>query len=557
MKNIKKYTILLSAAFLFAACSLDETPEHFVSRDNFYNTETECEAALNSCYRNIKSIYVNNFLAITEATSDLFSSNSTGKTDFTLAVSPADPKFGANIWKLAYQGIMYCNECVECIGNATSVKEEARQRMVCEARIMRALYYYVLTNVFNGVPYYTYMVATQEDLAKIRTLPRTDANEIRRNLYADLEENVLPFYTEERGNMVRGSYVKQQRAGYAMALMLMAKFAMWYEDWDAALAPLKKLEALYGELNEAAYPLEKTMWRYKNTDESIYEIQHDWSVSGVQFHSTVAPSMYPTPEKDGWFNGVYMPQYGTNVTKYNILTCTAHYAIFYTKTGTAPAENSSYANAIMNPMPLTYDKYDETLNRYLVKLDLDAIAAGEIRGRKIDRRVLVNLGLGDLETGATFTAVTKYGKPFCGPKFWCPNMDTYHDSNNYKIFRYADAVLMMAECYAQKNDAENALKYMNYTRARAGIDPLADIVDKTDLMQELRDERARELGGEMHRKFDLVRWGIWYNQTVQYNTTNAILKNNIRPCHRYYPIPDTECALSGYVLTNDEYNNVD
>jgi len=134
---------------------------------------------------------------------------------------------------------------------------------------------------------------------------------------------------------------------------------------------------------------------------------------------------------------------------------------------------------------------------------------------------------------------------------------TYHDSNNYKIFRYADAVLMMAECYAQKGDAANAMKYMNYTRARGGIDPLSGIADKEDLLQELRDERARELGGEMHRKFDLVRWGIWYNQTVQYNTVNSILKNNIRPCHRYYPIPDTECALSGYILTNDEYNNVD
>ncbi|MCQ2135430.1 MAG: RagB/SusD family nutrient uptake outer membrane protein [Bacteroidales bacterium] len=553
MKNLKTYFSIISAAVLVMSCSLDENPSHFVSRDQFYNTESECESAVNACYRNVKSIYVNQFLAITEATCDLFSSNSTGKTDFTLAVSPADPKFGANIWKNCYQGIMYCNECIACIG-ASHIKDEAKQRLICEATILRAFYYYILTNVFNGVPYYTEMVATQDDLARIRLLPRTDANEIRRLLYQDLETNVLPCYSEEKGNILRGSSVKEQRVGYAMALMLMAKFAMWYQDWDAALMPLRKLEALYGELTEANYPLEKTMWRYPNTDESIFEVQHAWSVSGVQFHSTVAPSMYPTPEQDGWFNGVYMPEIGTNVTKYNILTCTAHYAIFYTKTGKQPEENTSYSGAIMNPMPLTYDVYDATLNRYLVKLDLDAIAAGSIRGKKIDRRTLVSLGLGDLKTGATFTAVTKYGKPFCGPKFWCPDMVTYHDSNNYKVFRYADAVLMMAECFIQKGDVENALKYMNYTRARAAVDPLEGITDKDDLMAELRNERARELGGEMHRKFDLVRWGIWYNQTIQYNTTNAVLKNNIRPCHRYYPIPDTECALSGYILTNDEYN---
>ena len=68
----------------------------------------------------------------------------------------------------------------------------------------------------------------------------------------------------------------------------------------------------------------------------------------------------------------------------------------------------------------------------------------------------------------------------------------------------------------------------------------------------IQSERARELGGEFHRKFDLVRWGIWYDITLAKNESSK-LKANIRPCHRFYPIPETECALSGGVLTNDEY----
>ena len=69
---------------------------------------------------------------------------------------------------------------------------------------------------------------------------------------------------------------------------------------------------------------------------------------------------------------------------------------------------------------------------------------------------------------------------------------------------------------------------------------------------EIQNERGRELLGEFQRKFDMVRWGIWYDQTYAY-TNNATLKGKMRPCHRYYPIPDAQCALSGYVLTNDEY----
>ena len=71
-------------------------------------------------------------------------------------------------------------------------------------------------------------------------------------------------------------------------------------------------------------------------------------------------------------------------------------------------------------------------------------------------------------------------------------------------------------------------------------------------MTELRAERARELAGELHRKYDLVRWDMWYTAVTTYSDFSK-LKNNIRECHEYYPIPDTQCALSGYVLNNPEY----
>lgn len=563
---MKSYKIFLLGILLFAAssCSLREQPESFVSRDNFFNTANECRAALNSCYRPLKSIYQNSFLAMTEACNDLFSSSSTGKTDFTLAVSPAQPMFGASVWKYGYQGVMYCNECIEMIGRS-KLDAKTKGKMVNEARIMRALYYYILTNVFNGVPYYKYMVESQETLAKIRQLPRTDANDIRADLYEDLQTAVA-FYEDLPEYKVRGSEVSEQRAGYSLALMLMAKFAMWYEDWDAALEPLKKLEALYGELTEGNYPLEDTKWSIKNTAESIFEIQHQWSETGVQFHSTIAPSMYPKLDSQGggWYDGVYIPEIGTTVTKYNNLTCTAHYAIYYSKKSTTKAEDTSRANAIMNPLPLTFTDYNETTGRYNTEIDVQAFKTGKRSddGKTIDRRCFIALGYGrydaEPDTAATFKAVLSYGKPYCGPKFWCPGMVTNHDDNNYKIFRYADAVLMMAECYIRKGSAEmtNAFKYLNYTRIRAGIAPLSGLLGEEEMMLELQNERARELGGEMHRKFDLVRWGIWYSQTKLYNTTNTILQQNIRPCHRYYPIPDTECALSGYVLKNEEYQEI-
>ena len=51
-----------------------------------------------------------------------------------------------------------------------------------------------------------------------------------------------------------------------------------------------------------------------------------------------------------------------------------------------------------------------------------------------------------------------------------------------------------------------------------------------------------------------------YNQGIQdfydkvlETTDYAPVKKAIQPCHRYYPIPDSEVAKSKYILDNKEY----
>lgn len=59
------------------------------------------------------------------------------------------------------------------------------------------------------------------------------------------------------------------------------------------------------------------------------------------------------------------------------------------------------------------------------------------------------------------------------------------------MFRYADALLMMAECYFYKDNYEKAVEYLDMTRTRAG---LANYTYRTParLEEEIRNERARE-----------------------------------------------------------------
>ena len=151
----------------------------------------------------------------------------------------------------------------------------------------------------------------------------------------------------------------------------------------------------------------------------------------------------------------------------------------------------------------------------------------------------------------------KYDKTNGGFSFSLPEATPVaSDGNNYKVFRYADALLMMAECYFYKENYEKAVEYLDMTRTRANLSKYT-FRTPARLEEEIRNERARELFGEFQRKYDLVRWGIWY-EAVTDNSDYAYLQLNtansrIKPCHRYYPIPDTEVTYSKNNLDNNEY----
>jgi hypothetical protein len=209
---------------------------------------------------------------------------------------------------------------------------------------------------------------------------------------------------------------------------------------------------------------------------------------------------------------------------------------------------------LFRPVPLTYSKeYFKSQGCYYTEIDSVAVRTGQKEGVNIDRRAFIKLGWGNLETFEVFDFVHKWGVPWPGPQFWCPDITNTYDSNNYRVFRYADAILMLAECYCNLEDDINALYYLNKIRQRAGVGDYPSFTGFEDLMVELRAERARELGGELQRKYDLVRWGIWYDQTYAC-TKNGTMKANMRPCHRYYPIPDVEVSLSKGALSNPEYD---
>ncbi len=149
-------------------------------------------------------------------------------------------------------------------------------------------------------------------------------------------------------------------------------------------------------------------------------------------------------------------------------------------------------------------------------------------------------------------------------------------ANNYNIMRYADILLMAAECEVEGGDYEQARDYVNMIRERASnadyfvkdangnnaanyqistydspwTDP--DVARKA-----VRFERRLELALEGHRFFDLVRWGIALdvinNQYLPEESTKRTYLSGVQLTEQYlrHPIPLNAIDLSQGTLTQN------
>jgi hypothetical protein len=86
--------------------------------------------------------------------------------------------------------------------------------------------------------------------------------------------------------------------------------------------------------------------------------------------------------------------------------------------------------------------------------------------------------------------------------------DGFHpDGLNHRLIRYADVLLMLAECEAEVGTPGQAASYINEVRARPSVNmPPVVLTTKEAAIAAVIHERAVELGGEEVNSIDMLRW---------------------------------------------------
>jgi hypothetical protein len=494
MKKVIFYLIIsASLLIIIPGCkkALTEHPKSFVSPSNFFQTADEDEAAVNAVYSVLYSFFSNwQFLEVTDGTSDLMWVNVGSTFDGTFAYDPSAPGFGASIWQYGYQGILYANNTIYGIEHSP-VDNTLKKPMIAEAKFLRALYYFFLTNTFNDVPYWSFPLNTEDRVTEVSKLSRTAASVIRDSLIADLKGCAGDLPLQQKGD-------NTGRATQGAALALLEKIALFNKNWQVAI---DAGEQIVQENQYKLLPDYADIFNTKNNAESIFEVQYSYSISGGVQRSQQIPS-YCMP--GGHVKGTSIYD-GVDL-------------------GTKAAT--------------TYGDIRPT--HVLVGLYTDS--------NDIRKNVVLGYGY----NGQVFNLYKTTGMPWLGPKFWDLSVNNLASGKNLRYLRYADVLLMLAEAYNEAGNTDKSLSYLNQIRERAHIPDFIS-TDQDSIRQEIRDEQGRELAGEYQRRWNLVRWGIWYDAlkgTAEDNPNGAA---NLQPYKQYYPIPENEIIKNSNLAQNPGY----
>ena len=110
------------------------------------------------------------------------------------------------------------------------------------------------------------------------------------------------------------------------------------------------------------------------------------------------------------------------------------------------------------------------------------------------------------------------------------NADNNFWNNDYVFFRLGDVMLMKAEAQMRSANTVGALGIVNALRANRGATPLGALS-----LDNLIDERGRELYLESWRKQDLIRFGKFLNPRIQKPQTSD-------QKYLVFPIPNGQVA---------------
>ncbi|MCF2219253.1 RagB/SusD family nutrient uptake outer membrane protein [Chryseobacterium sp. PS-8] len=488
-------SLLLGTGLVNVACNNSnlEDVEYKGAFDtnNFFRNEQECFFALIGTYDVLRKYAggFENMVTFFNAGSDDFYAGGGSSTDGAGIQGFSNFQINPNImpasyWRDYYQGISRANVLIEKIPQA-NMSDAVKSRFTAEAKALRALYYFDLVRTFKNVPLILKEIKASDDYYNIpQAAPSEVYTQIESDLLAAIPNLPATVSGTERGRLTQGA-----------AKALLGKVYLYENKKTEAAAQFAAVNGTPGGSNTYGYKLVSNfadLWVTDNkfTTESILEVMHtnqgssDWGF---------------------WGQG---RDEGNSIC---VMTAPRGYSRL---SPTAPDVVAGWAFNTVTDNLFTFMQGDPRMDASILNVKL------------LKQQGKADYSPAYMDSGYF---LNKY-MPTQDEKTTLPGPAELNYRQNYILIRLADTYLMEAE--ALNGTGARAQLLLDAVRVRAGLSSIPVT------LQAVKDERRRELIGEGHRFFDLVRWGEASSKLAFKGFTAG--KNEI------LPIPFTE--LTGTVL---------
>ncbi len=463
-------------------------------------------------------------------------------------------------WSAVYGGVQRANTVLRVMKKATGISAQDQQRITAEARFLRGFFHFEAIKMWNKVPYVDETVTYENENY---FLPNDTL------IWGAIENDFRFAMMNLPGIMPAVGRANKYAAEAFLAKALMFQGRIDQNKYILAKSLLEDLinnGITAGGLTYALLPMYADNFNpaTKNSSESVFAVQNSVNDRAYGTNGNIGdvlnfPNNFSAP---GQCCGFFQPsQYLVNHFKTdpaNGLPDLDHF-------NETDVKNDQGLNSSDPFIPYT-GSLDPRIDFTIGRRGIPYLDWGNHPGKDWIRDI--NMGFGPYSPIKNSYKKSQQGH-LSDANFWT----TGSTALNVNLIRFADVLLWLAEAEAESGNLGKSMEYVNRVRSRAadpsvwvqsnsgafapyaanykvGSYQSADWISKEFALKAIRFERMLEMGMEGHRFFDLVRWGIAYQEINKYLEKEKTIRTYLagaqfkKGVHEYFPIPQKQFDLS-------------
>ncbi|QKJ62199.1 RagB/SusD family nutrient uptake outer membrane protein [Flavobacterium sp. M31R6] len=507
------FTLALITTSCVSDDALTQLDPNNDSVDKFWKTDQDALEGINATYSSLLTdgTYMRSTPLLLDLKGDDTRSNSPWGAMYNVG------RFNSNVtdaaiygwcYETCYQGIFRANQVLTNVPKINFTDAELKNRILGQAYFLRGLYLFHMVNMFKNVPVPTeiavyYPQKTQEEGWAQVIADFKAAADLLPTTYA----NIPGIDAGQKGRATKGA-----------ALGYLGKAYLFTKDFTNAKATFKQV------IDSGVYSLvsnyrDNFTDANENNSESLFEVQFSREAGGVAL---------------GW-GGIPASNWGKTSAR----------AITY-----GPR---AFGWTDVQPTWTLFNEYhDELTTSGAVDPRLDATMFYNKPGTKLygqDFATFYAANPGDLND--------LFCRKYENSDGAYANEFDWRSGINERLLRYADVLLMYAECLNETGDTPGAYTYIQMVRDRVGLPNLSTAkpgLSQAAMRDQIGHERFLEFPLEGHRFDDIRRWG-WLQDPAKlaWLKTRDVEYASYAPGREYFPIPQLDMDNNPGMVQNPSY----